>query len=274
LNTASDGFFETLRIPLIAGRTFDRHDMNPDSKAMVVDELFAKRYFPNQNPLGQHVGLDPHWGKEDYEIVGVVGNSRYNTLRGDAVPTVYTPYRPAATVHFAVRTATDPAALAEPARRTVAAIDPAVPLTEFHTQTALIDRLLRTERLLGFVSSIFGMIALLLAAIGLGGLLAYAVARRTNEIGLRMALGAASGDVIRMVLRDVLWMLGAGIAVGLPCAYAVSRYLKTALFQLDPLDPLSTALALGALTWVALLAAWLPAQRAARIDPLVALREE
>ena len=134
--------------------------------------------------------------------------------------------------------------------------------------------LLRTERLLGFVSGVFGIVALTLAAIGLAGLLAYGVARRTKEIGLRMALGAAAGDVVRMVLRDLLWMLGAGILAGLPCAYAVGRFLRTSLFQMDPLDPATAALASGALVAVALLAAWLPARRAARIDPLTALREE
>ncbi len=128
----------------------------------------------------------------------------------------------------------DSARLAEAVR-----VDPAVPLTEFHTQTALIDRLLRTERLLGFVSGAFGLVALTLAAVGLGGLLAYAVARRTNEIGVRMALGAAAGDVIRMVLRDSLWMVGAGILIGLPCAYAIRRVLKTALFRLEPAQPMS-----------------------------------
>jgi predicted permease len=273
LNAVGDSFFETMRIPLVAGRTFDRRDMSPNSKAMVVDELFARRYFPNQNPLGLRLGLNPK-DSQQYEIVGVVGNSRYNSLRSDAYPTVYTPYRPGATMHFVMRTTADPATLAEAARRAVASIDPAVPLTEFHTQSALIDRLLRTERLLGFVSGVFGMVGLALAAIGLGGLLAYGVARRTSEIGLRMALGAAGGDVVRMVLRDSLWMLGVGIVAGLPCAYAVSRFLRTSLFQLDPLDPASTALALGGLTAVALLAASLPARRAARIDPLAALREE
>ena len=138
-------------------------------------------------------------------------------------PTVYEPYRPGGTIHFAIRTTMDSARLAEAVRKAVASVDPAVPLTEFHTQTALIDRMLRTERLLGFVSGAFGLVALTLAAIGLGGLLAYAVARRTNEIGVRMALGAAAGDVIRMVLRDSLWMVGTGILIGLPCAYAIGE---------------------------------------------------
>lgn len=204
----------------------------------------------------------------------MVGNSRYNSLRNDAVPAFYQPYRPGGTVHFAIRTTMEAAALAESVRKAVAAVDPAVPFTEFHTQTGLIDRMLRTERLLGFVSGAFGLVALTLAAIGLGGLLAYAVARRTNEIGVRMALGAAAGDVIKLVLRDSVWMVGGGILIGLPCAYAVANVLEAALFRLEPLDPATTALAFLTLLGVALTAAWLPAGRASRIDPTAALRQE
>jgi len=273
LNTVGDGFFETLHIRLIAGRPFDRRDMRPDSAAAVVDELFSRRYFPNENPLGRRFGLDQQ-DNQRYEIVGVVADSRYNNLRGDAVPSVYTPYRPGGTIHFAIRTTMDSTRLAEAVRQVVASVDPAVPLTEFHTQTGLIDRVLRTERLLGFVSGAFGLVALTLSAIGLGGLLAYSVARRTNEIGVRMALGAAAGDVIRMVLRDSLWMVGTGILVGLPCAYAVGRFLETSLFQLEPLDPQTAGLSFVALLGVALLAAWVPASRAARIDPMSALRRD
>ena len=275
LNRVGDGFFETLRIPVVAGRAIEQRDIRADAEAVVVDELFARRFFPNQNPLGHRFGLGVNrQGNTRYEIVGVVGNSRYNSLRSDMVPTVYEPYRPGGTIHFAIRTTMDSARLAEAVRKAVAAVDPTVPLTEFHTQTALIDRLLRTERLLGFVSGAFGVVALTLAAIGLGGLLAYAVARRTNEIGVRMALGAAAGDVIRMVLRDSLWMVGTGILLGLPCAYAIGRILKTALFRLEPLDPGTAALSFAALLAVAVLAAWMPARRAARIDPVTALREE
>jgi predicted permease len=273
LNKVGDGFFETMRIPLVAGRTIERRDMRPNAEAVVVDEIFAAKYFPNANPVGRRFGLSPNENNR-YEIVGVVGNSLYNRLRTDAYPTVYEPYRPGGTIHFAIRTTMDAARLAEAVRKAVASIDPAVPLTEFHTQTALIDRLLRTERLLGFLSGAFGLVALALAAIGLGGLLAYAVARRTNEIGVRMALGAAAGDVVRMVLRDSLWMVAIGILMGLPCAYAITRILKTALFGLEPFDPRTAVLSFSALLAVALVAAWVPARRAARIDPMTALREE
>ena len=148
-------------------------------------------------------------------------------------PTVYEPYalegeRYAAggTVHFAIRTTIDASRLGESVRRAVASVDPAVPVTEFHTQSGLIDRLLRTERLLGILSGAFGAVALTLSAIGLGGLLVYGVARRTNEIGVRIALGAAAGDIIRMVVRDSIWMVGIGVVIGLPCAYAIGRYSR------------------------------------------------
>jgi predicted permease len=274
LNRVGAQFFETLRIPLLDGRIIEARDIRPDGReAVVVDRLFAKRYFPDENPLGRRFGLGPD-ESDRYEIVGVVGNSRYNSLRNEAVPAFYQPYRPGGTVHFAIRTTTDAARLAEDVRRAIAAVDPTVAVTEFHTQSALIDRNLRTERLLSFVSGAFGLVALTLAAIGLGGLLAYVVASRTNEIGVRMALGAAAGDVIRMVLRDSLWMVATGILIGLPCAYAVGRFLQTALFGLQPLDIPTTALSFAALLGVALGAALIPARRAASTDPVVALRVE
>jgi len=264
-----------MRIPVVAGRAIERRDLRPNAEAVVVDELFARRFFPNQNPLGRRFGT----GRVDnrFEIVGVVRDSRYNRLRGDAVPTIYEPYihgELRGPIHFAIRTTKDSSSLAEAVRKAAASVDPAVPLTEFHTQTGLIDRLLRTERLLGFVSGAFGLVALTLAAIGLGGLLAYAVARRTNEIGVRMALGAIAWDVVRMVLRDSIWMVSAGVLIGLPCAYAIGTVLKTALFQLEPLDSWTAALSFSVLLAIALLAAWIPARRAARIHPMTALREE
>ena len=273
LNSVGEAFFETMGIPLIAGRVVRVTDVHPDSEAVVVDELFVRQFFPDANPLGRRFGIGP---KESgrYEIVGVVRNSRYNSMRNAAVPNFYMPYHPGGTVHFAIRTAADASAMAETVRRTIAAIDPAVPLTEFHTQAGLIDRLLRTERLLSFVSAAFGLVALTLAAIGLGGLLAYFIARRTNEIGVRMALGASAADVIRLVLRDSMSMVIAGLLLGAPVAYAMGRSLQATLFQLAPMDPSNAALALGVLVIVALAAAWVPARRAAAINPIAALREE
>jgi len=277
-NSAGDGLFETLRIPLIAGRTFDRRDAAATTGPVVpvvVDQLFARRFFPNENPLGRRFGFNQQTNNR-CEIVGVVGDSRYNSLRADPRPTVYEPYVAGGgfvrQIHFAIRSTIDSSRLAEAVRRAVARVDPAVPLTEFHTQTTLIDRLLRTERLLGIISSAFGVVALALAAIGLAGLLAYAVARRTTEIGVRMALGAAAGDVVAMVLRESLWMVGAGLVIGLPCAYAVGLFLKSALFRLEPADPRTVVIATFVLSATALAAAWVPARRAAAVDPMTALR--
>src|SRR5580692_3001850 len=274
-NWIGEGFFETLHIPLVAGRTIDRRDIHPDGEAVVVDELFARDFFPNENPIGRRFGFDP---KENtrYEIAGIVRSTRYNSLRDEPVPAVYEPYarESRGPVHFAIRTTIDSGSLAQAVRAGIASVDPAVPMTEFHTQNELIDGLLRTERLLALLSGAFGVVALTLAAVGIGGVLAYAVARRTNEIGVRMALGAATTDVMRMVLRDSLWMAGTGILIGLPCAYAIGKILRATLFRLEPLDPWTAALSFLTLMAVALLAAWLPARRAMRVDPVVALRYE
>jgi predicted permease len=275
-NRVGVGLLETLRIPVVAGRGIEPGDIRPNADAVVVDELFTRQFFPNENPLGRRFGFNPK-ASNRYEIVGIVRDTRYNSLRNDARPTVYLPYLPGehkGPIHFAIRASIDSGRLAEAVRKAVASVDSAVPLSEFHTQTALIDRLLRTERLLSFVSGTFSVVALILAAVGLAGLLSYAVARRANEIGVRMALGATAGDVIRMVMRESLGMVGAGILIGLPCAYAIGQILKAALFRLAPLDPGTTSLSFFALLAIALLAGWVPARRAARIDPMTALREE
>jgi ABC-type antimicrobial peptide transport system permease subunit len=174
----------------------------------------------------------------------------------------------------AIRARIDSGALATAVQQAVARVDPSVPLTEFHTQSGLIDRLLRIERLLTLISSAFGLVALTLAAVGLAGLLAYAVASRTNEIGIRMALGASAKQVRRMVLADSLRMVCAGVLIGIPTAYAVGRYLESLLYGLEPMDPSTVLLALGMLVAIAAMAALLPARRAGRVNPLTALREE
>jgi predicted permease len=272
LNRAGVGFFETAGIPLRAGRTFETRDMRPRAGTAVVDEAFATRYFPKQNPLGRRFGLDPA-NNHAYEIVGVVGNSLYNNLRDIPYPTVYEPYQPGDTIRFALRMASNPAHFAEAVRKALAAVDPAVPMTEFRTQSQLIDRMLRTERLLVFVSSAFGLIALLLAAVGLGGLLAYVVASRTREIGVRMALGARSGNILRMVLWDSLWMVGGGALLGVPGVCGVGAILKNTLFRLQAVDTWSVVFSISALLAVALLAGSVPALRAAKIDPVSTLRD-
>src|SRR5581483_212285 len=185
------------------------------------------------------LGQDPH----QYEIVGVVKNSRDASLRRAAEPTVYRPDVAAdrGTITFAVRTALNPSTLADTVRRTAASVDTNVPVAPVFTQNAIIDRQLRSERLLSALSNAFGLAALLLAATGLGGLLLYNVTRRTNEIGNRIALGAAPDTVAKMVLRDSLRLVIAGLLIGVPCAVAVSQLLKGLLFDLPPADPITAA---------------------------------
>jgi predicted permease len=277
INSTSDGAFETLGIPLLAGRTFQAGDMSPKSDAVIVDELFIHRFYAHQDPLGRQFGTGPK-PTELYRIIGVVKNSRYNSLREAIQPTMYRPSStalwPGFGINFVIRAVFPVRQLAGPIRQAAAAADPSVPIVEIKTQTALIDHLLLTERLLSILSGAFGVLALLLSAIGLIGLLAYAVARRTNEIGVRMALGASQSDVVQLVLKDSFWLVTLGICAGLPGAYFVGRLLKHTLFHLQPADPWTAGLSLVILAAIAALSAWLPARRAAQIDPMAALREE
>ncbi len=235
INHVSDGFFETLGISLLQGRIFDSGNMRAKSDGVIVDELFAKRFYPRQNALGQQFGTGPK-PTEHYRIVGIVKNSRYDTLRKASHPTMYLPSntanRPGWNVNFVIRAVIDTAQLARTIHGATAAVDPSVPVVEIKTQTALIDHLLLVDRLLSILSSAFGVLALVLSAIGLLGLLAYAVARRTNEIGLRMAVGASGSDVVRLVLKDSLRLVAIGIIAGLPGAFLIGRLLKHTLFNL------------------------------------------
>jgi predicted permease len=277
-NELGDGAIEALGLRMLAGRSFDARDRQAARAAVVVNQRFVERFCAGKAPIGQRFRMGGEDG-ELLEIVGVVSNSRYRSLRrDDGMPTVFVPLRAGdrtgRSIHLLIKTAVPPGTLAAAIHEAARRVNPDVPVTELFTQSALIDRMLRTERLLSIASRAFGAVALVLAAIGLAGLLIYAVARRTSEIGLRMAMGAAPGDVARMVLRDSCWLVAGGILVGLPAAMVVARLLRSTLVGVHAADPTTTGIALAILGTVALLAAWLPARRAAAIDPMAALREE
>jgi predicted permease len=246
---------------------------------VIVNKTFVQKYFPNVNPLGQQYGqrdADPEkgdWASPGWTIVGVASDAKYEDLRGAVAPTMYVPTSGGST-SFELRTAGNPAAMTPAVRSIVSQMDSNLPVFDVHTQTQLIDQLLFQERMIGKLSSFFGILALVLACVGLYGLLAYEVARRTREIGIRMALGAQQDHVLKMVVRQgiVLAVIGAGF--GAAAALGVTRYLASLLYGVHPADPLTFVAAATLLLIVALAACYIPARRATRVDPMVALRYE
>ena len=211
-----------------------------------------------------------------FEIVGVSGDAKYTSLRRPSPPTLYVSYRQRATLGatFVVRTALEPTAIAEQVREAIRALDPELPISNLRTQREQIDLSLRRERLFAQFATLLGGVALLLATIGLYGLLAYSVSRRTPELGLRMALGADRGTVRWMVLRQSLILVGAGVAIGIPAAIGGSRFVSSLLFDISPSSPLALTAAAAMMLAVSLLAAFIPAHRASRVEPAIALRAE
>jgi predicted permease len=246
---------------------------------VIVNKTFVQKYFPKVNPLGLHFGeeeADPekgNWASPGWVILGVVDDAKYDDLRAAIEPTMYVPSSGGNT-NFEVRTAANPAAMTSAIRSAVNQMDSNLPVFDVHTQTELIDQLLFQERMIAKLSGFFGVLALLLACIGLYGLLSYEVSRRTREIGIRVALGARQGDVLRMVVGQGFILVLAGLVAGVGVALGVTRYLNSMLYDVHANDP-ATMLAVGALLGlVALVACYVPARRAMAVDPMVALRYE
>jgi predicted permease len=274
----SPGFFKTLKIPVLLGRDFNERDIVGAPKVGIVNQKFVKRYFGSADPLGRHVGMGIDPGtKTDIEIVGVVGDTKYESMR-DEIP--YELYLPSDQQRFLngvtvyVRAAGDPASMFNALRPEVRSVDASVPMYDMRTLTDQLEISLLTERLLAALSSVFGCLATLLAALGLYGVMAFMVARRTREIGIRMALGAGQSTVVWMVLRETLTLAGVGVAIGLVGAYAVTRLIQAQLFGVEPTDLLTMAGASLGIAAVTALAGYIPARRATGIDPMNALRWE
>ena len=268
-------FFPTVGIPLVLGREFSRQDNETAPKVAVVNERLARYYFGDQNPIGRRIG----WGKADIEIVGVARDAKYYDLREQPLRAFYVPYtqvndRFGTRMTLLVRSASDRDKLIAAVRREVQAVDRNVPLTAVKTVETKIDETLSTERLLTSLAGAFGLLSALLTAIGLYGVTAYSVVRRTQEIGIRMALGAKRGDVLRLVVRRGMVQVAVGLALGLVAAYGLTRFIAGWLYGVKPTDPATLAAVTLLLLAVALAACYLPARRAARMDPMVALRTE
>jgi predicted permease len=271
------GFFDALRLPLVSGRSFTDRDSSGSPAVVIVNERLAEREFPGQNPLGRRIAFG---GRTDpfREIVGVVKNSVYTNVRQVHPAIVYVPFRQGlrsmTAADVLVRTSGDPVAAAAGVRRAIQSIDPELPVADITTQRAQLDASVLAERVLARVAILFGGVAMFLACIGLYGVASAAVARRTSELGIRMALGADRRQIVRLVLGDLLALVVPGAAAGLLAAALSLKLVRAQLFGLEPQDPATLAAAVATLLLVAALAAWAPARRAARVDPLIALRAE
>lgn len=262
-------FFETMRIPLVQGRTFRAPDLRSTQRIAVVNQAFVREFLDSKNPIGFHFDED----QQQREIIGVVADAKYDRLRSEYAPTAYIPLKNGE-VTFALRSAVAPSALIPAVRQIVSEVDENVPVFGVRTQSQTIDRLLFNERLVARLSSLFGLLALLLTCIGLYGLLSYEVARRTRELGIRSALGAQRRDVLSMVVGQGLSLVLFGAVVGIATAFGLTRYLRSLLFGVRPTDPITFLAVCAVLAIVALLACYVPARRATRVDPMVALRDE
>lgn len=272
-------FFTTMQIPMMRGREIGERDTTGSPTVAVVNEIFANKYFRSANPLGHRIGLGGDGGKfNEFEIVGVAKTARYNSLKGDVPPLVYLPYAQNLTVLnqmvFELRTVTDPLSFARSVRQIVHEVSPQVPVFNVMTQSAQIDQTIGQERTFVELCTCFAMLALAIASMGLYGTMAYAVARRTNEIGIRMALGAERRRIIRMVLQEVFALTAAGLAIGLAVAWATSRFVESFLFGVKANDPVSVLVSMLVLIAAVSVARYAPAWKASRIDPMIALRHE
>jgi predicted permease len=285
-NSVSPGYFETLGMRLVAGRGFDERDERPLKiedlapwRTAIANEAFVRKYIDG-NPasaLGRHFGFGRDPGTPTpIEIVGVVSDAKYRSMRGEVEPQMFFPRvtTAGADAIVYVRTAQDPGAMFGTLRRVLREVEPSLPISGMQAFEDRIDRSLTNERLIASLSIVFGVLATLLAMIGLYGVTAYGVTRRTREIGIRMALGALSSNIARMVLREVAILVAIGIIIALPVAWAASRYIASQLYDVTPTDATTIVLAIVGLVTVAAAAGLIPALRAARVNPIKALRHE
>jgi predicted permease len=275
MNALSPGYFQTMGIPILEGRDFTALDLKPDSKVAIVNRRFAEHFFPGQSALGRHLGrgVGPQT-KLDIEIIGVVANSLYEGPREGVRRQVFVPNYGNGSTTFYLRTETPSSSAYSMIRNEVKQLDATIPVYELKTVEAQLDETLLTDRLIALLSAGFGLLATVLASVGLYGVMAFVVARRRKELGIRLALGADPGGVIWLVMREVLILLTIGLAVGIPAAIGLGRFVSQQLYGIDANDPWIAVSTVVLLTVVSAAAGFIPAHRASRIDPILALRYE
>jgi putative ABC transport system permease protein len=281
----SPAYFQTMKIPIREGRDFSERDNETGARVVVVDQSLARRHWQNESPIGSHLRLDfgngdkPH----EFEVVGVSGNVKHSGLNEEATATLYAPLHQipksmastlAANLSIVVQSATDPRTLTESVRRELQSVDPEVPASNVKTMDEFLAASVASRRFNLMLLTTFAGAALVLAAAGLYGVVSYTVTQRTPEIGIRMALGGEAGDMLRLVIAQGMKLALIGVGMGLVAALAVTRLMSSLLFGVTATDPLTFTVIAMLLTAVALLACWIPARRATKVDPLVALRHE
>jgi predicted permease len=272
------GYFETLNIPILLGRPITDRDTQTSAKALVVNETLVRKYLHGDNPIGKHLVYGKNGKMGTFEIVGLAKDVKYGKIRNDIPSTVYWPYQQSrlisAQMIFLVRTEADPATIANSVRQVCLNLDKDVPVVRMRTEEEVIEGSLFLERTFALLSGAFGALAVLLACVGLYGTIGFSVTQRTGEIGVRMALGAERGRILRMILSEVSVVVLSGILIGLPFSWATAKLLNHQLYALSPHDPITVAGAVMAIVGITLVAGYLPARRASKVNPIVALRYE
>jgi predicted permease len=272
-NIVGKDFFAAMGIPVKEGRNFGPQDTKDSQKVALVNEAMVRKFFPTGNPVGKRFGID---GPNTTEVIGVVRDAKFGSLQEKFTPMAFYPHmqRPDAISNFVVRFSGPASAVVPKIRETIKQVNRNLPVDDVVSLSDHINRSLVQQTLVARLASFFGLLALLLACIGLYGVMSYGVARRTNEIGIRMALGARNRSVLWLVLREALLLVAIGLVVGVFASLALTKTAESLLYDLKPNDPLTIALAMVLLATVAAVAGYLPARRAARVDPMTALREE
>ena len=275
MNALSTGYFQTMGIPLLEGRDFNALDAKENATVAIVNKRFADHFFAGQSPIGRHLGfgVGPKT-KMTIEIVGLVANSLYEGPREGVRRQVFIPSWGNGSTTFYLRTETASSSAYNTIRNEVRKLDAAIPVYGLKTVEAQLDETLLTDRLIALLSGGFGFLATILASVGLYGVMSFVVARRRKELGIRLALGAEPGGLIWMVMREVLVLLGIGLAVGIPAAFGLGRFVSKQLYGIQPNDPWMAVATVVLLTVVSAAAGLIPARRASRIDPILALRYE
>jgi len=272
------GYFSTVGMPVLMGREIGPQDSGSGVHSSVINQTFARHFFPNSNPIGRHIRDTYPGNPVDMEVVGVVADAKYNSLREEPVPRVYGPlFNPMWEQHTAmyeVRTFADLTSVSEALRQAVSGFGASLPPIKIDTMSGLVDESLQTDRFIERLSGAFGTLALVLASIGLYGIMAYTVARRTRDIGIRLAIGAEPGNVLREVLGETLILVLIGVAIGIPAAIGAAHFVRSMWYGMGVIDPVPIVFAAVMLACVAALAGFLPARRASKVDPMVALRYE